>query len=102
MQISNNYKKQKNFSKKTIQERKWLALFPIFLKYKIKKCMILSLVYEFDIHNVDFDLSTKEIGKLVVMPEVTVKRHIKALIEHGILTSRKVGRRRKLKIGIEQ
>ena len=102
MQINNNYKKQKNFSKKTIQERKWLAVFPVFLKYKIKKCMILSLVYEFDIHHLDFDLSIKEISELIIMPEVTVKRHIKALVEHGILTSTKAGRRRKLKIGIEQ
>lgn len=64
--------------------------------------MILSLIHEFEIHGLDFDLSLKEIGELIVMPEVTVKRHVKALVEHGILTSTKVGRRRKLKIGIEQ
>lgn len=100
--MGDKYKKQKNFSKTAIQERRWLAVFPIFLKYKIKKCMILSLIHEFEIHNLDFDLSIKEIGELVCMPPVTVKRHIRALVEDGIVTSTKVGRRRQLKIGIEQ
>ena len=102
MQIGDKYKKQKNFSKKTIEQRKWLAMFPIFLNYKVKKCVILSLIYEYEMHNLDFDLSIQEISELVRMPAVTVKRHLKALVNNGILTTEKVGRRRKLKIGIEQ
>jgi len=102
MQFGDKYKKQKNFSKETIQQRKWLAVFPMFLNYKVKKCMILSLIHEYEIHALDFDLSIQEISELVHMPAVTVKRHIKALVTNGILTSEKVGRRRKLKIGVEQ
>lgn len=102
MQFGDKYKKQKHFCKETIQQRKWLAVFPVFLKYKVKKCMILSLINEYEIHNLDFDLSIQEISELIHMPAVTVKRHIKALVDNGVLTSEKVGRRRKLKISIEQ
>jgi DNA-binding MarR family transcriptional regulator len=102
MQFGDKYKKQKNFSVETIRQRKWLATFPIFLTYKIKKCLILSLIYEFEIHGFQFDLSLEEIADLICMPTVTVKRHIQALVKDGILTSEKIGRRRTLKIGVEQ
>lgn len=104
MQIRDNYKKQKNFTKEWVLTRNWMPFFELFNvgQYKIKQRMVLSLVYEFEIHGKEFDLTTKEISHCTKMPEVTVKRHIAKLVKQGILTAERTGRTRKLKLGSEQ
>lgn len=96
------YLKQKNFSKEAVMARDWLAVFPCFNNYTIKKCIILSLIHEFELNGKDFDLTIEEIAKVLLMPAITIKRNILQMIKEGILSSEKTGRTRKLKIGIEQ
>ena len=104
MQIMDKYKKQKNFSKEMVLARNWLPIFPMFMmyEYKFKQRVLLSLIYEFELHGKEFDLTTKEISSITRMPEVTVKRHLTTLVNQGILTAEKVGRNRKLKLGSKQ
>lgn len=102
--MTDKYKKQKNFSKEWVMTRGWVSFFEIFnlYEYKLKQRILLSLIYEFEIHGKEFDLTTKEISALTRMPEVTVKRHLTALVKKGILTAEKIGRNRKLKLGSKQ
>ena len=104
MQIMDNYKKQKGFSKKRVLTRNWVPFFKKFnlYEYKVKERILLSLVYEFEIHDKEFDLTTKEISEATRLPEVTIKRHLGTLVKKGILTAEKTGRRRKLKLGSKQ
>jgi Fic family protein len=101
---TDKYKIQKNFSKEWVLTRNWMPFFKVFnlYEYKIKQRMVLSLIYEFEIHDKEFDLTTKEISRATRIPEVTVKRHVTALLKRGILTAEKVGRTRKLKLGSKQ
>jgi len=104
MWMTDKYKKQKNFSKEWVLTRNWMPYFEVFnsWEYKFKHRFLLSLIYEFELHDKDFDLTTKEISKLMRMSEITVKRYVALLIKQGVLTAEKTGRTRKLKLTNQQ
>lgn len=102
--MTDKYKKQKNFSKEWVLTRNWMPYFEVFnsWEYKFNNRFLLSLIYEFELHDKEFDLTTKEISKLMRMSEITVKRYVASLIKQGVLVAEKTGRTRKLKLTKQQ
>jgi DNA-binding MarR family transcriptional regulator len=92
------YKKIDNFSKKTIENRGYLAWFPRFNEHKIKKTIILSLIFEFQLHEIPFCMTVNEISRLIRMPVSTARRHIRELIKKNVLKVTKRGQKRELLI----
>ena len=98
--MTDNYKKQKNFSKEWVFTRGWIPYFEMFNSwdYKPKHRLLLSLIYEFELHDKKFDLTTKEISNLMRMSEITIKRYVSLLVKQGVITSEKIGKTRTLKL----
>lgn len=92
------YKKTDNFSEKTIEEREYLAWFPQFNDHKIKKAIILSLIFEFQLHGIPFYMTVNKISQKIRMPVSTVRRHIRQLIANKVLKATKKGQKRELSI----